>query len=81
MCIMDIWFKRIIIVLVLHTNTGGTNENIRRRIGLARITYNKLAPVWNNSQISSTKSPKERNSVCSNPMFYLSFSMEAKFGK
>lgn len=34
------------------TNTGGTNEDIRRRLGLARITYNKLAPIWNNNQIS-----------------------------
>ena len=36
---------------ILNT-TGGTNEDIRRRLGLAKITYNKLTPIWNNSQIS-----------------------------
>ena len=30
---------------------GGTNEDIRRRLGPARIAYNKLWVIWNNSQI------------------------------
>ena len=30
---------------------GGTTEDIRRRLGHARSAYNKLAPIWNNSQI------------------------------
>lgn len=34
------------------TTTGGTNEDIRRRLGLAKMTYNKLTPIWNNGQIS-----------------------------
>ena len=34
------------------TSSGGTNEDIRRRLGLARMTYNKLSPVWNNGQIT-----------------------------
>ena len=34
------------------TNTGGTNEDIRRRIGLARTTFNKLTPIWNSNQIT-----------------------------
>ena len=33
------------------TTSGETNEDMRRRLGLARITYNKLPPVLNNSQI------------------------------
>ena len=34
------------------TTTGGTNKDIRRRLGLARTTFHKLTPIWNNSQIS-----------------------------
>jgi hypothetical protein len=34
------------------TGTGGINEDIRRRLSLARLTYNKLAPIWNNRLIS-----------------------------
>ena len=31
---------------------GGTNEDIRRRLGHARIAWNKLIrAIWNNSQI------------------------------
>lgn len=30
--------------------SGGTNEDIRRRLGHARLAYNKLKSVWNNSQ-------------------------------
>ncbi len=41
---------------VIITTSRGANEDIRRRLGLARSTYNKLSPLWNNSQISkSTK--------------------------
>jgi hypothetical protein len=32
------------------SETGGTNEDIRRRLGHARLAYNKLKSVWNNSQ-------------------------------
>jgi hypothetical protein len=32
------------------SKTGGTNEDIRRRLGHARLAYNKLKSVWNNSQ-------------------------------
>ena len=44
--------KSFIYLGAILTNTGGTNEDIRRKIDLARITYNIFAPVWNNSQIS-----------------------------
>ena len=30
--------------------TGGTNKDIRRRLSHARLAYNKLKSVWNNSQ-------------------------------
>ena len=30
---------------------GGTNEDIRRRLGHARTAWNKLRVIWNNSQI------------------------------
>jgi hypothetical protein len=32
------------------SETGGTNKDIRRRLGHARLAYNKLKSVWNNSQ-------------------------------
>jgi hypothetical protein len=32
------------------SETGGTIEDIRRRLGHARLAYNELKSVWNNSQ-------------------------------
>ena len=32
------------------SETGGTNEDILRRLGHARLVYNKLKSVWNNNQ-------------------------------
>ena len=34
------------------TNMGGTNEDIRRRIGRARTTFNKITTIWSSNQIT-----------------------------
>ena len=31
------------------SNTGGTNEDLRRRLGFARSAFYKLSKIWNNS--------------------------------
>ena len=34
------------------SKTGGTNEDIRRRIGHARLAFHKLSKIWRSSQIN-----------------------------
>jgi hypothetical protein len=34
------------------SKTGGTNEDIRRRIGHARVVFNKLHKIWSSNQLN-----------------------------
>jgi hypothetical protein len=41
------------------SETGGINKDIRRRLGHARLAYNKLKSVWNNSQFGRKTKMKQ----------------------
>ena len=49
---------------------GGTNEDIRRRLGHARIAYNKLRVIWNNSQIGRKTKTRLFNSNVISVLLY-----------
>ena len=47
-------------------NEGGTEDNIKARLGKARVAYNKLGKFWKNSQFTTkTKVNVFKSSVIS----------------
>ena len=45
--------KASLIWVIIITESGGTEEDLKSRIGKARLAFNTLRPVWNASPIST----------------------------